>query len=143
MQQWRSTSIGIGIRFVLASLIIFQAALSSAAMARMDAGRLTSPAGFELVICTPDGFRTIDPAAVQSGEQPDNPGRDGGHTSNHDCGMVCCAVTAQFAARGSGEPAVPLANRLPKRQYEPSQDLQLTGSLGGLLGAPRAPPYPA
>jgi hypothetical protein len=133
MQHWRTTSLGIGIRFLLASLIIFQAALSSAAMARMDTSRLTSTGSLQLVICTPDGISTI----TQKGGRQDG----GGHAALCDCGMVCCAVNARLGGTDTGNLAVPVATSVLILGFGHDRNRHLTGKRDGLNGAPRAPPF--
>ena len=140
MQHWRTTSLGISIRFLLASLIIFQAALSSAAMTHMDAGRLTISTSLQLVICTPDGIRTIDASTVQASGQDEGKPRGGGHTSNHDCGMVCCTIGSQLLNTAQPDPGTPVHGCSATQPFQPADERSSTGPNAGLLGAPRAPP---
>jgi hypothetical protein len=125
------------LRLMLALVIVLQAGLSASAMARMDAGRLSADSQqFELVICTPDGIKTVK---LPSGsEQPH------GHA---DCECPCATLCAAFSAAGLasevrnyGSPGADLAGQPLWVALEAMlPDLRA----GARPGSPRAPPLPA
>ena len=122
------------LRLMLALVIVLQAGLSASAMARMDAGRLaTDSQPVDLVICTPDGFKTVK--LPFGNEQPH------GHA---DCECPCATLCAAFSAANLGSGA----------SNDGSRNAELTGrplwvALEAMLpdlrasarpGSPRAPP---
>lgn len=134
MQSFRHSKLSSALRLVIAAMLLAQGALAAAAMARMDAGRLSQPAPLELVICSPDGLKIVKLPADGDGETHEN--------CECECGSLCSSktpatrageTTAQLAAVfwTAGQRASFRQNRLPgpDRSGDPC--------------APRAPPAAA
>jgi hypothetical protein len=124
-------------RLMLALVIVLQAGLSASAMARMDAGRLApeSPQ-FDLVICTPDGIKTVQLSPAGTG-QP-------GHVDCEcPCATLCAAfANASFATAAGGEG--PKYISLSGHPLWPALDAGVRGPRASALpGSPRAPPFQA
>jgi hypothetical protein len=95
------------IRLLVASLLVLHGSLSAVAMAKMDAGRLSQPAPLELVICSPDGIKTIKLPA--NGDAPAH------ENCECECGSLCTSktpATSPKATAALAEPILPPAVRL-------------------------------
>jgi hypothetical protein len=95
------------VRLVVASLLVLHGSLSAVAMAKMDAGRLSQPAPLELVICSPDGIKTIKLPA--NGDAPAH------ENCECECGSLCTSktpATSPKATAALAEPILPPAVRL-------------------------------
>jgi hypothetical protein len=87
----------------MAVVLLVQASLSAAAMARMDAGRLAPDGGFvETVICTSDGVKTVQ-LSFGTPENDQHPACD------CPCAGLCAAFSASNLAPAAADGQVGLA----------------------------------
>lgn len=132
MYRFRDISRLAILRLVLTALLVLQGNLSATAMAGMDASRLSSPPSLDLVICTPDGIKSVSFPS---------PGNDASHEDcDCPCGSLCSAKTpAANGTDGTGS-AIPNAtvdgHNIPvvRTVHAPH------GPGSGRPGSPRAPP---
>jgi hypothetical protein len=127
--RWLAT-----IRLLVASLLVLHGSLSAVAMAKMDAGRLSQPAPLELVICSPDGVKTIKLPSNGDGPAHEN--------CECECGSLCTSKTPATSARDIT--ALPEATLPPEVRLAGVVRASFTGAdRRGDPCAPRAPPASA
>jgi hypothetical protein len=125
------------LRLVLAVVLLLQASLSAAAMARMDAGRLAPDGGFvETVICTSDGVKTVQlPSGTPENDQ--HPGCD------CPCAALCAAFSASNLTPATADGQFGLAKHSGGTTAPLRTSRELRSSLKERPGSPRAPPFAA